>query len=427
MINILHHHLSKPVLILNLLMISVTHGQHTIISSNLELHKITADTPKAFASDQQSKNGMPRAYSIRETGKLPPPGNQKSSNRWGYQNSSQACVAWAITYGLLSYITPGGSENPKNPIFTYHYGIKDLAEDRGLKDAGCGFQLAFYDISRRGSCGMNDYSNAFSSPTPKVRKLSQDSAEWQVTPYRIARAELVDDVKRQIWIKKPVVGCFNIPPDFGSDASIARVRDQNNNNRSVWNHPAPSPALHAMLVTGYDDDFPQGIGAFEVMNSYGDTFGDHGFVWIPYSFFADTGRSADLATDNPCCVAAFAYSLSPNPESAREVTYKAAVKNGTQEAWVRVQDPDGDINFLLPDGDITRIRAGASLEVSPEIESLNMRSALDAVMGERELQTTVAPIVGSLTRGDTIRTTDLKKLERSDGKVEYWIKGVIER
>lgn len=40
---------------------------------------------------------------------------------------------------------------------------------------------------------------------------------------------------------------------------------------------------HAMTVVGYDDDLYG--GAFEVINSWGETFGDGGYVWITYSDF----------------------------------------------------------------------------------------------------------------------------------------------
>ena len=40
---------------------------------------------------------------------------------------------------------------------------------------------------------------------------------------------------------------------------------------------------HAMCVIGYDDDL-QG-GAFQIMNSWGQEWGDRGFCWIRYDDF----------------------------------------------------------------------------------------------------------------------------------------------
>ena len=41
---------------------------------------------------------------------------------------------------------------------------------------------------------------------------------------------------------------------------------------------------HAMCVVGYDDN--RYGGSFEVMNSWGNKYGDNGFVWIKYADFA---------------------------------------------------------------------------------------------------------------------------------------------
>lgn len=48
---------------------------------------------------------------------------------------------------------------------------------------------------------------------------------------------------------------------------------------------------HAMCIIGYDDNY-QGIGAFEVMNSWGDTWGDGGYCWISYETIATMATSA---------------------------------------------------------------------------------------------------------------------------------------
>jgi C1A family cysteine protease len=38
---------------------------------------------------------------------------------------------------------------------------------------------------------------------------------------------------------------------------------------------------HAMLISGWDDD----LGAFRIKNSWGYSWGDRGFAWLPYSHF----------------------------------------------------------------------------------------------------------------------------------------------
>jgi len=45
---------------------------------------------------------------------------------------------------------------------------------------------------------------------------------------------------------------------------------------------------HAMTIIGYDDD--KYDGAFEVINSWGEDWGNEGYMWIRYKDFAESVR-----------------------------------------------------------------------------------------------------------------------------------------
>jgi hypothetical protein len=81
-------------------------------------------------------------------------------------------------------------------------------------------------------------------------------------------------VKKSLAERKPVIIGMNTPPSF-------HRRGQN-----VW-QPYESAAKnyggHAMCVVGYDD--AQYGGAFEVQNSWGESWGNGGYIWIPYEVF----------------------------------------------------------------------------------------------------------------------------------------------
>ena len=51
-----------------------------------------------------------------------------------------------------------------------------------------------------------------------------------------------------------------------------------------------SAGAHAMVVVGYDDT--KFTGAFEVMNSWGEDWGNGGFMWVRYKDFAEFTRYA---------------------------------------------------------------------------------------------------------------------------------------
>jgi hypothetical protein len=86
-------------------------------------------------------------------------------------------------------------------------------------------------------------------------------------------AERVKMVKKSLAERKPVIIGMNCPGSFQTA-------------QGVW-QPRENAALdyggHAMCVVGYDDD--QYGGAFEVLNSWGEVWGNNGYIWIPYDVF----------------------------------------------------------------------------------------------------------------------------------------------
>lgn len=84
----------------------------------------------------------------------------------------------------------------------------------------------------------------------------------------------IQSVKKAISESKPVVFGMICPPSFGTA-------------KGVW---MPTEAAdrsfggHAMCVVGYDDN-KEG-GAFEIQNSWGNYWGNEGYIWIKYADFA---------------------------------------------------------------------------------------------------------------------------------------------
>jgi hypothetical protein len=81
-------------------------------------------------------------------------------------------------------------------------------------------------------------------------------------------------VKRTLSEKKPVIIAFKIEPSFYTAKGVWQpVKNQN------------VAGYHAMCVIGYDDTISG--GAFEIANSWGEEWGNDGFIWISYKDFAD--------------------------------------------------------------------------------------------------------------------------------------------
>ena len=81
--------------------------------------------------------------------------------------------------------------------------------------------------------------------------------------------------------------------EYGSlYASICSDNYYTYQGNTVMNNPPGSKVTHAVSVIGWDDNFskynfpigcrPQNDGAYLVLNSWGNTFGDNGYLWISY-------------------------------------------------------------------------------------------------------------------------------------------------
>jgi hypothetical protein len=63
-----------------------------------------------------------------------------------------------------------------------------------------------------------------------------------------------------------------------------------------WENSSVNHGGHSMCVVGYDDT--RYGGAFEVQNSWGETWGNGGYIWIPYDVFAAFTREAYGLSEN---------------------------------------------------------------------------------------------------------------------------------
>ena len=217
------------------------------------------------------------------------------------QGSQGSCVAWAVAYGLKTYQESAELGRPPtgpDQVFSPAYIYNQLVANRPNADcdAGTSIPAALNILKNQGAATLAEFPYDPSS----CRRLPTLETHADASVRKIADWGRVDldqySMKAQLAAGTPVVISMCVGPDFhrhGSgvfhgDRGEAIIRDANN-------HPRCADGGHAMLVTGYDDD----LGAYRLLNSWGDDWGDQGHAWLSYRAFDRQVRGAYVAWDMP--------------------------------------------------------------------------------------------------------------------------------
>jgi len=242
---------------------------------------------------------LPTQYDLSHL--LPPVGSQ---GQYG------TCVSWALGYNLktmiqaqdMNYTSSDLSEAskqaspkdlflaiPKNQTGqscsgTYLYSALDVMQNRGVAT------MSTAPYTNLGDCSQSTESS-----------WDSEAPNYQIQNYRSVNADITS-IKQQIANDKPVGFGARLGDNFmdwGSD----QVLSGHTTFDRVGQH-----AGHAMTIIGYDDN-KGANGAFRVINSWGDDWGDYGFIWIDYNFFVSsdffnvaytaTNKAGELNPDNP--------------------------------------------------------------------------------------------------------------------------------
>jgi C1A family cysteine protease len=206
------------------------------------------------------RGALPAQVSLAAS--LPPPRDQGVAG---------TCTSWAATYAAASQALRRAGLGPSlklSPSFTYNQAARDPYCRAGtntsrtldlLRDVGAlPIEEFVYDA---GWCGR----------MPTEAEL-QRAAKYKIKGWSRFDATNVEAVKTQLARGVPVV--FDI---------LMSEQLKSFKGDAVLNGPlVPSGGGHTLLAVGYDDERK----AFRIQNSWGRQWGDGGYAWFSYDFWA---------------------------------------------------------------------------------------------------------------------------------------------
>lgn len=252
---------------------------------------------------------LPPSFSIKQYAPAP-----------GTQGTQGTCVAWSTAYAArtISYciqhqVTDKSQINAAafSPNYLYYY-IKTDGDNDCTK--GAKIEPALKVLADRGNLLLNenlpDCTGSIDNTADKKAKDYIIKAYTSLTNTfgRVSKNEVLA-IKKSIAEKKPVIfslKCYKSFTTTGKDG--------------VWNMPAGDSLIgnHAICIVGYDDN--KAGGAFEIINSWGSTWGNDGFGWISYDQMIRFGSYALELMDREVYEPAVRRSLSP-PEIKGNISF----------------------------------------------------------------------------------------------------------
>lgn len=269
------------------------------------LTELLVQTLASWNADEENLDEIPQDLDINDqTGNLPSSVDLGSKfPPIGDQGEYGTCVAWAVGYNLKTALNGidnqwtvsqlAQAQNQTSP--------KDLfwaipVSQKGSDCNGTQFEAAMDQLIARGGASLATapYSSLGDCSQSPPSDWNQDAANNKLVNYRKiadqsnSASMTVENFKAYLAEGRPIAIGAKLGDRFmrwNSDAVI---------DYDTYNNPGMQHAYHAMVLSGYND----AKGAFKLVNTWGNSWGDNGNIWVDYDFFVTSFCFAAFVAQN---------------------------------------------------------------------------------------------------------------------------------
>jgi hypothetical protein len=209
-------------------------------------------------SSDSGANELPDSVDL--SNRMPSPGNQRLQN---------SCVGWAVGYALKSYqegieeqwplISPNTQFSP-----AWIYNQINNGQDKGSLPSDALKLIVEKGAATLSTMPYSQYDFTSSPPPLAIYEASQ----FKAVGYQTINS--IDAAKAALVNRQPIVIGLELYSSFYELSGA----------NSVYSSVGSKEGGHAVTITGYDDN--KFGGSFKVINSWGLSFGDKGYFWLPY-------------------------------------------------------------------------------------------------------------------------------------------------
>ncbi|TAF98601.1 MAG: cysteine protease, partial [Cytophagia bacterium] len=208
------------------------------------------------------------------------------------------CVPWSIVWGIRTILEAKakGMTDPVEiakegfaPHFIYlHIKSKNDNNCRG----GSNIIDAFTTLQNKGVPKLTDYLDECPQQKPD-ESIYEKALKYKIKGFAtlFSRDETksfkLNVVKKALAEGNPIMSGMFCVPSFNSPKGVWQPTEL----------PKSATSGHGICVVGYDDN--KYGGAFEIMNSWGNKWGNEGFIWVSYDTFIDFMHCAIEAIEVP--------------------------------------------------------------------------------------------------------------------------------